>query len=270
MPPSQQLEGVDASVMAVVPTDVEPPGAVEFGTLDTERHRAVRTGPALFSPRTDVGARRTRAPSSEGQQVELCDVAIGVGHSHVGVLGDVDRFGLMTLVHGVALQVRRRSSDDRRDNRFPFNTWLAPHCDEVVDAEDCRNSASGEHGLGERHTDRGFRARHIEHLRKRGVKRELHRVGIRRRGWRGGSHDSEGRATAGNHPSAGCSTGGPAALGSAAALGPDLRERASVQVADPGARRSGWRCGGGSQATHGRGECLGHRRCVQDFPPPGA
>ena len=62
----------------------------------------------------------------------------------------------MTLVHGAALQVRRRSSDDRRDDRFPFNAWLAPHRDEVVDAEDCRNSASGEHGLGERHTDRGF------------------------------------------------------------------------------------------------------------------
>src|SRR6188474_2712318 len=107
VPPSQQLEGEDARVVTVVPGELEPPGTVQFGVLDTKRQRAVRAGPAVLSPLTYVAARRTWASLAQVHKVELRDVAVVVRHGHPDVLGNVDRLGLMTFVHVAALQVCR-------------------------------------------------------------------------------------------------------------------------------------------------------------------
>ena len=139
VPLSQQFEGVNARVVSVVPGDVEPPGTVQFGALDTKRYRAVRAGPAVFSPLTHVAARRTRASLTQAQQVELSDVAVVERDRHPDLLGDVDGLGLMTFVHAAALQVRRGRSDDHRHDRVPVTAGLAPHRHEVVDAEDRSN-----------------------------------------------------------------------------------------------------------------------------------
>jgi len=57
----------------------------------------------------------------------------------------------------------------RRDDGVPLETWKAPHGDEVVDAEDRLDPSCREHDLGERHANRGVRARDVERLRERGV-----------------------------------------------------------------------------------------------------
>ena len=100
MPPSEQLEGVDAGCVTVVPSDVESPGTVQLDALDTKRYRAIWARPTLLASLTEVAARRARASLTQAHQVELSDVAVEVGHCHRGVLVDVDRFGLMTFVHG--------------------------------------------------------------------------------------------------------------------------------------------------------------------------
>src|SRR4051794_25270070 len=103
VPLAQQLEREDARVVTVVPRDLEPPSAVQFGVLDTKRQRARRAGPAVLAPLTDVAARRTWAALAQADQVELRDVAVVVRHGHPDLFGDVDGFGLMTFVHVAAL-----------------------------------------------------------------------------------------------------------------------------------------------------------------------
>src|SRR5688572_7811873 len=120
MPPSQQLEGEDARVVTVVPGELEPPGTVQFGVLDTKRHRAVRAGPAVLAPLTYVAARRTWASLAQAHQVEVSDVAVAVRHGHPDLLGDVDRLGPITFVHAAALQVCCGRSDDHRNDRGPL------------------------------------------------------------------------------------------------------------------------------------------------------
>ena len=122
VPPSQHLESEDARVVTVVPGELETPATVQFSVLDTKRYRAVRAGPAVFSPLTHVAARRTRASLTQAQEVELCDVAVVERHRHPDLFGDVDGLGEMTFVHAAALPVRRDGRDDYRHDRAPVTT----------------------------------------------------------------------------------------------------------------------------------------------------
>jgi hypothetical protein len=76
VPPPQRLERKDASVVAVVPRDVEAPCAVKAGVVDAQRRRAAGTRPDDLVSVAKTPACGARAPLAECRQVEAGDVPV--------------------------------------------------------------------------------------------------------------------------------------------------------------------------------------------------
>src|SRR3546814_1129370 len=86
--------------------DVQAPGPVQLGRGDAQGSGAARAGPGVLALLTHPAARRARTASAQRRQVELGDEAVQVGDRHRPLLVDVDRLGLVALVHGASLADR--------------------------------------------------------------------------------------------------------------------------------------------------------------------
>lgn len=72
---------------------------MEVRVLDAERHGAVGTGPRILPAPAEAAARGTRALPTERHQVEARDVAVEEGDRDCLIPLDVDRRGLVPIIH---------------------------------------------------------------------------------------------------------------------------------------------------------------------------